>query len=230
MTSLRLGEANVTDIAAKVQMPPSSVQIILEKLHEGGLMNFYTMKRYKYWIAERPQQLLKNLHKQEENIEAAMPKLKELKSLDCDDRKKDDFYKKSVEVFQMIADASLQSVLIASQDAEIEYVNDIWQKQYGYTSEEVLGENTCMLQSGKTPEVVCERMRKALDSKMLFQSDEIIDKRKDGTFFTLLTSIFPVVHGNRTFYIQILDDITGKDGDQMLRQNFIKTTKVSIIK
>jgi len=228
LASLRLGESHVTDIAAKVQMPLSSVQLILDKLHDGGLMNFYVMKRYKFWVATKPQQLLKDLQTREEHIEEAMPKLKALRSIDCDDRRLDKNHKESVAVFQMIADASPQSVLITNQDAEIEYVNDIWQKQFGYSPEEVLGQHTRMFQSGKTAPVVYERMWKELHANTLFQSDEIIDKRKDGTFFNLITTIFPVMHGNRTFYIQILDDITGKEGVQTLHQSFIKTTKVSM--
>jgi PAS domain S-box-containing protein len=53
-------------------------------------------------------------------------------------------------------------------------------------------------------------MWKALNSEKMFQTDEIIDKRKDGTFCNLLTTIFPVRHEGRVFFIQILDDITEK--------------------
>lgn len=206
-----MGESNVTDIAAKVKMPLSSVQVILDNLHAGGLMNFYVMKRYKYWVATKPQQLLKSLQEQEEQVKEAMPKLKALRSIDCDNRRLDKNHKESVTVFQMIADASPQSVLIANQAAEIEYVNDIWQKQFGYASEEVIGQPMRMLQSGKTDQGVYERMWKALHANTVFHTDEIISKRKDGTFLALITTMFPVMHGNRTFYIKILDDITSKE-------------------
>jgi len=41
------GECYVSDIAARVKMPRSSVQIIADKLHAEGLLNFCSMRRYK---------------------------------------------------------------------------------------------------------------------------------------------------------------------------------------
>lgn len=56
----------------------------------------------------------------------------------------------------------------------------------------------------------------------MFQTDEVIDKRKDGTFFNLLTTIFPVRHDGNIFFIQILDDITEKKRVEELQRKFSK--------
>lgn len=75
LAALHLGESHISDIAAKVNMPRSSVQMIVDTLHKEGLMNFYVMRRYKYWVAESPERLLANLKKREEIMREALPAL-----------------------------------------------------------------------------------------------------------------------------------------------------------
>jgi sugar-specific transcriptional regulator TrmB len=79
LAALTLGESHISDIAEKVKMPRSTVQVIVERLHKDGLMNFYVMRRYKYWVAEDPAQLLEQLKHREELIGEAMPNLIALK-------------------------------------------------------------------------------------------------------------------------------------------------------
>ncbi|PIR86203.1 hypothetical protein COU14_00260 [Candidatus Kaiserbacteria bacterium CG10_big_fil_rev_8_21_14_0_10_44_10] len=222
LASLSLGEAHISDIASKVKMPRSTVQVIVDELHKGGLMNFYVMRRYKYWVAEKPETLLENFQKREKMMKDALPKLTALRFEARKGNKYDKNYKKSIDTFRTIADASLQAVLITNSDAEIEYANTVWLKQFGYSLNEVRGENPRLFKSGKTPQSVYKKMWSALSRGTMFQSDEIVDKRKDGTHFNLLTTIFPVQHGNRTFYIQILDDITEKKRVEKLSHSFMQ--------
>lgn len=211
LASLALGEAHITDIAAKVKMPRSTVQVIVERLHESGLMNYYIMRRYKYWVAEKPERLLEIEKKHEATIEAALPGLLAIRRASrVNSRKGDVFLEKSLELLKTYAEASHQPTLITNNDIEIVYVNTAWQEEFGYTLEEVLGQSPSLFKSGKTPKSVYEDMWKALKSDKLFQSDKIVDQRKDGTFLNLLTTIFTFYHGNRKFYIQMLDDITDK--------------------
>ncbi|MDE1925320.1 MAG: hypothetical protein KGH79_04060 [Patescibacteria group bacterium] len=76
---LGLGECHVSDIADKLKLPPSSVQVIVDKLHKNGLMNFYVKNRYKYWVAENPERLLTQLQQREDAVRAAMPALDALR-------------------------------------------------------------------------------------------------------------------------------------------------------
>ena len=78
LASLALGSAHISDIAAKVKMPRSSVEAILHRLHEGGLMNFYVTRRYRYWVAEKPEKLVDQLRRREEVLHVAMPSLTRL--------------------------------------------------------------------------------------------------------------------------------------------------------
>lgn len=208
LAALSLGECHISDIAEKIKLPRTSVQIIVDKLHKSGLMNFYIMRRYKYWVAEDPERLLHNLKQKQTLIEEVLPRLSALKRNEENKSSRKNLH--SVELFRILADTIRQPVLIANEKIEIEYANEAWEKQFGYTLEEVHGENPRMLKSGKTPELVYKKMWQILNSEKMFQTDEIVDRRKDGTFFNLLTTIFPVRHEGNIFFIQILDDDTEK--------------------
>lgn len=220
LAALHLGEAHISDIAERVKMPRSSVQVIVDKLHKEGLVNFYVMRRYKYWVAENPERLLHTLKKREELMQEALPKLIAIKKANWGKRRKknnaDDWG-----AFRIMADASRQPILIADENREIVYVNAAWEKQFGYALAEVKGENPRILKSGKTPKEVYEKMWKNLSAGRMFQTDEIIDKKKDGALFNLLTTIFPLKHNDHTLYIQILDDISERKRADELRQKFV---------
>lgn len=82
LAALRLGDVTVSDIAQAVHFPRSSTQIILERLHADGLMNYYVKKRYTYWSAESPKKILSNLKKKETILLSAMPNLIALRERD----------------------------------------------------------------------------------------------------------------------------------------------------
>ncbi len=220
LAALELGETHISDLALKVKMPRSSVQAIIEKLYKNGFVNFYVMRRYKYWIAENPEKFLAELKRREATLSEALPELQALHKASWGKRRTTQDKNASLTIFRMIAEGSEQPVLIANEKAEIEHVNAAWEKQFGYKLKEILGANPRMFQSGATPKLVYERMWKALGSKKMFQSDAIIDKRKDGTFFNLLTTILPIVHKGKAYYIQILDDITERKRVEALQKKF----------
>jgi PAS domain S-box-containing protein len=225
LASLGLGEAHISDIATKVKMPRSTVQVIVERLREDGLMNFYIMRRYKYWVAEKPEKLLEMLKKREETVEAALPELAKVRHINRNKNEyNDSFYVESLKLLESCSEASNQPTLITNSDVEIVFANTAWQQEFGYSLEEVRGENPRILKSGQTPQVIYDDMWSKLKFDKLFQSDAIIDKRKDGALLNLLTTIFGVRHGNRKFYIQILNDITDKQKAETLQQTFKSIT------
>ena len=79
IAALSLGECHISDLAAKLKMPRSSVQSILDTLHKDGLINFYVQRRYRYWVAESPERLLKLLQEREASVSAALPALSDLR-------------------------------------------------------------------------------------------------------------------------------------------------------
>lgn len=203
MAALRLGEAHVSDIAQKVGLARNTVQVIVEKLHTDGLMNFYVLRRYKYWSVEHPERLLANLLRRQEVVETAIPTLIEMRK---QARKKvgKKNPKHGLTMLRAWADSTEQPMLVTDIDAVILYVNALWEKQFGYTLEEVKGKSTKILASGKTPKHVYQAMWQALDTTKLFQTDEVIDRRKDGTHFSMQTTVFTVSHGESDYFVQLL--------------------------
>lgn len=222
LATLSLGEAHISDIAAKVKLPRTSTQLLMDKLHKDGLVNFYVQRRYKYWVAEKPERLLQIIQKREEDMREALPALTALKRAGMKKRGHGD-PDSGLGLFRMFADTSNQPMLIANGEVEIEYVNTAWEKQFGYLLEEVQGQNPRILQSGQTRAEVYMKMWKHLKAGQMFQSDEIIDKRKDGTCFTLLTTVIPVTHNNALFYIQVLDDMAERERVEALHSHLLKT-------
>lgn len=75
LAALEIGESTITDLAMKVNMPRTSVQSIIEDMHKRGLMNFYTKRKRRYWIAENPEKLLLIQKEREASLRAIMPEL-----------------------------------------------------------------------------------------------------------------------------------------------------------
>lgn len=221
LATLSLGEAHISDIATRVKLPRTSTQLVIDKLHKDGLVNFYVQRRYKYWVAEKPERLLQIIQKREEAMREVLPTLSALKQAGMRKRGRADSTS-SLGLFRMFADASTQPMLIANERVEIEYVNAAWEEQFGYALDEVRGQNPRILQSRKTAPEVYVHMWKSLKAGKMFQSDEIIDRRKDGSFFTLLTTILPVSHNDMLYYIQMLDDITERDRVEVLRKDLLE--------
>ena len=222
LATLELGEATISEVADKVKIPRSSAQVIMDKLHDDGLVNFYVMRRYKYWVAENPERLLSNLKQREDAMREVLPELSAMRE--------DGWSRKHLraqeahgrELFRSLADASAQPVLVANHAAEIEYVNAPWEAQFGYALPEVRGKNPRIFKSGKTPEAVYERMWSSLNRGNLFQSDEIVDVRKDGSEFTLLTTIFPLHFAGQRYFVQILDDLEAQPRVERLQREVVR--------
>ena len=171
LAALELGESHISDIATKVRLPRSSVQIIVDKLHADGLLNFYVMRRYKYWVAENPERLLINLKKKEESVSEVLPELSEMQKSGWKKARKKTKPSEEWEIFKVVADSSPQAILITNAKAEILYVNINWEKQFGYSLDEIVGQNPRIFQSGKTDRSVHEKMWEALEQEKMFQSD-----------------------------------------------------------
>jgi two-component system sensor histidine kinase/response regulator len=171
-------------------------------------------------VAENPKHLLDKLKQREKIVSEALPKLIAIKNSNFGKRRKKP-KPSSLGVVQIVADAALQPVLIANEGVEIMYVNQAWEKQFGYSIDEVKGENPRILASGQTKSEVYKLMWQALKEGKIFQTDEVVDKRKDGTHFNLMTTIFQLQYQDSKFYIQILDDITERKRVKELHQKFI---------
>jgi PAS domain S-box-containing protein len=102
-------------------------------------------------------------------------------------------------------------VVITDLNANIEYVNPAFEKATGYSEEELIGQNTSMLKSGKTDVAVYKNLWiTIMQGKTWF--GEWINKRKNGEFYWESVSITPIYDetGNITNYLGIKQDITAR--------------------
>ena len=125
-------------------------------------------------------------------------------------------------LFKVLADESPRPTLVTNGDVEIIYVNKAWERQFGYSFAEVYRKNPYILHSDRTPQRVYTYMWRALKAGKAFQTDKIIDRRKNGRLFNLFSTVFPVHSNDCTYYIQILDDITKRKKLQEYQNAFIK--------
>ena len=101
------------------------------------------------------------------------------------------------------------SVVITDLDACIQYVNPRFSEVTGYSSEEALGQNPRILQSGKTGKAVYEKFWGQLSGGEPWRG-ELLNKRKSGELYWEEAQIAPVKNaaGDITHYVAVKTDIT----------------------
>jgi len=111
--------------------------------------------------------------------------------------------------FSLIINQSPSNIVITDVNATIEYVNDAFVKNTGYSRDEALGQNPRILRSSNTPAETFVSMWNML-SKGLVWKGELLNRRKDGTEYTEFTVIAPVRqdNGEITHYVAVKEDIT----------------------
>ncbi|WP_303906805.1 diguanylate cyclase domain-containing protein [Thiohalomonas denitrificans] len=104
---------------------------------------------------------------------------------------------------------SPESVIITDAEGCIEYVNAHFQASTGYASEEVIGKNPRLLQSGETPAETYEAMWRTITDGQVWHG-EFRNRRKNGELFWEETSIAPITDetGRVTHFVGINEDIT----------------------
>lgn len=115
----------------------------------------------------------------------------------------------NVRKFQKVVDSSTEAVSITSPDGAIVYVNPAWALLNGYTAEEALGRNPRLLKSGQTKPEVYNAMWEKITSGLPFTTEEITNKRKDGSIYQAELSIYPIREGSQNlFFVSLCQDIT----------------------
>ena len=104
---------------------------------------------------------------------------------------------------------SAESVLITDKNGKIQYVNSAFERLTGYSSEEIIGQNPRILKSGKQDNLFYKDMWEKLSHGQIFKG-RMINKKKDGTFYTGEATIWPVLDdsGKITNFVSIKRDVT----------------------
>ncbi|MDH4285413.1 MAG: PAS domain S-box protein, partial [Gallionellaceae bacterium] len=107
------------------------------------------------------------------------------------------------------------SIAITNLDAGIEYVNEAFVRENGYTRTDAAGRNLCMLNSDKNPEEACQAMYSSLLNGHAWKG-ELTHRRKDGSEYTGLTVVSPIFDnsGKVTHCLVIRENITERKNNE----------------
>ena len=111
----------------------------------------------------------------------------------------------------LAVEQSAEGIVITNLAAEIEYVNESFVRNTGYSREELLGRNERMLQSGKTPQSTYVSLWSALAEGRSWKG-EFINRRRDGSECIEFAIITPLqrADGLITHYVGVKEDVTEK--------------------
>ena len=122
--------------------------------------------------------------------------------------------KRAEQQLRQVSQAVEQSpdcIVITDTSGTIEYVNEAFVEQTGFSRQEVLGSNPRMLQSGRTPREVYDSLWQALTQGQAWKG-EFLNRRKDGSEYTEFAIIGPLrdADGQVTHYVAVKEDVTDK--------------------
>jgi PAS domain S-box-containing protein len=100
-------------------------------------------------------------------------------------------------------------IVITDTDGKIQYVNPAFTAMTGYSSEEAVGQDPRILKSGRQSAAAYQELWSTVKSGRVWHG-ELINRRKDGTFYTEEMRIAPVLgsNGEIVSYIAIKQDVT----------------------
>lgn len=124
--------------------------------------------------------------------------------------------------FQKAVDSSTEAVSITTPDGALIYVNPAWVELNGYTDAEALGRNPRLLKSEETKSDIFLAMWEKISSGLTFTTEEITNKRKNGTIYHAELSIYPIREGTQIlFYVSVCQDITQRKEIDRAKTEFV---------
>ncbi len=117
--------------------------------------------------------------------------------------------------------AAANMVVITDTDGTVQWVNSAFSQCTGYSFEEIVGNSTKLLNSGKQDKIFFKDMWDTILAGEVWRG-EFINKKKDGTLYMDEATITPVKddHGKIIRFIAIKQDITErKKAEDKLREN-----------
>ena len=116
--------------------------------------------------------------------------------------------------------AAANASLITNRSGIIQWVNPAWTTMTGYPADESIGQTPCQLKSGVQDDAFYDVLWKTILGGNVWQG-ELVNRRKDGTFYSEEETITPLLDGNGqvTHFICIKQDITKrKQADEKIRE------------
>ncbi|MEI8230165.1 MAG: PAS domain S-box protein [Candidatus Peregrinibacteria bacterium] len=124
--------------------------------------------------------------------------------------------------FHQAVEASSIATVITTTEPRILYANPAWEQLTGYMEKEALGENPRILQSGKTPKTLYPQLWTTILSNTEYRTEDIINRRKNGTEYNADLRIFPIVEdGKVQFLVGLQTDITLRKRTEVAKSEFM---------
>ena len=116
---------------------------------------------------------------------------------------------KKSQLFSEAVNQSANSIVITNPKGEIEFVNPAFEETTGYTFNEVLGQHTRILKSGKHKQDVYEKMWKIINMGVKWEG-ELLNRKKNGDLIWEEVTISPIIRDNGTIrnFMAIKNDIS----------------------
>ena len=113
--------------------------------------------------------------------------------------------------------SAANAIMITDRNGKIEWVNPAFSQLTGYTAAEVTGQNPRILKSGLHPAGFFDQMWGAIAAGRVWHG-ELVNKRKDGSFYNEVTTITPVRvdQGEITHFVSTKEDITNRKQTEQL--------------
>lgn len=124
--------------------------------------------------------------------------------------------------FRQAVEQSYNSIVITDTKRRIIYVNDVFEKITGYTKEEVLYKNPNILKPNNAHALYYKQMNATLNKGEVWEG-ELVNIKKDGSFFYEKASIMPIfLDGKLVNYLAIKQDITD------YKESLLKINKLNV--
>ena len=132
---------------------------------------------------------------------------------------------KQLRLLSSITEQVADSVITTDLDYKITYVNAAFEKMYGYSRDELLGQSTVILNASPYPEEIEKDIHETISSGRVWRG-EIENRRKDGSTFPCELTVFSLkdADGNVFAYAGTQRDITErKRAEEALRDSEMKS-------
>ena len=127
----------------------------------------------------------------------------------------------NLHTFREAVESTGHAIYWTDTNGTIEYVNPAFKAQTGYTADEAIGQNARLLQSGVHDDAFYEMLWETILDGDVWEG-EIINKRKDGTRYTVKQTISPITDesGETVRFVAVNEDITDlrETHDQLERE------------
>jgi hypothetical protein len=117
-------------------------------------------------------------------------------------------------------ESTANAIVIADRAGNVTWVNPAFTRLTGYSTQEIVGQNTRLLKSGRHDPAFYLNLWETILAGRVWHA-EMVNRRKDGSLYTEENTITPVLdqHGEITHFIDVKQDITErKELESQLRQ------------